>query len=78
MVAIFWKTNSRRKDGSLKRLAGRETAVVVPVVVEPVEVEVPAVAVEVEVRDIEVAVSIAQKYAMRHLYHRPLSTLGVE
>ena len=45
----------------MKRLAARQTIVVVPVVVEPVEVEVPAIAVEVEVGDVEVAVGIALK-----------------
>mgnify|MGYP001562289672 FL=1 len=47
----------------MKRLAARETIVVVPVVVEPVEVEVPTLAFPVEVRHVEVAVRIALKYA---------------
>ena len=62
----------------MKKLAARETAVVVPVVVEPVEVQVPAVAVEVEVWNVEVAVRIALKYAMCLLEHHPLNSLGVE
>ncbi len=48
----------------MKRLAARQTIVVVPVVVEPVEVQHPAPVVEVEVRDVEVAVGIALKYTM--------------
>ena len=48
----------------MKRLATRETIVVVPVVVEPVEVQRPALAVPVEVRNVEVAVRIALKYAI--------------
>ena len=45
----------------MKRLAARETVIVVPVVVEPVEVQVPALAVPVEVWHVEVAVGIALK-----------------
>ncbi len=48
----------------MKRIATRETIVVVEVVVEPVEVQDPATAVPVEVRDVEIAVGVAQKYAM--------------
>ena len=48
----------------MKRLATRDTAVVVEVVVEPIEVQDPTVAVEVDVRDVDVAVRIALKYAM--------------
>ncbi|OGL65103.1 hypothetical protein A3B21_04430 [Candidatus Uhrbacteria bacterium RIFCSPLOWO2_01_FULL_47_24] len=61
----------------MKILATRETVVVVPVVVKPVEVQVPALAVEVEVRDVEVAIRIALKYAMCRPVHHPLNTLGV-
>ena len=57
----------------MKRLAAREAIVVVPVVVDPVEVQDPAVAVEVEVRDVAVAVRIALKYAVRLPKHHPLS-----
>ena len=62
----------------MKRLAAQEAVVVVEVVVKPVEVQVPAVAVPVEVRDMQVAVGIAQKYAMCLPSHHPLNTLGVE
>ena len=62
----------------MKRLAARETIVVVPVVVEPVEVEVPTLAFPVEVRHVEVAVRIALKYAGCLPYHRPSNTLRVE
>lgn len=48
----------------MKRVATSETAVVVEVVVNPVEVQNPAVAVPVQVRDVEVAVGVTQKYAM--------------
>jgi len=63
--AIFSKGNSRRKDGSIKRLAARQTVVVVPVVVEPVPVQAPAVIVPVEVCDVEVAVGPAQQIMRR-------------
>ena len=62
----------------MKRLAARETVVVVPVVVEPVEVVVPALAIEIEVGEVEVAVRIALKYAMRLPVHRPLNALRTE
>jgi hypothetical protein len=62
----------------MKRLAAGQTIVVVPVIVEPVEVHDPAVVVPVEVRDVEVAVGVAQNYAACRPCHRPLSTLGVE
>lgn len=48
----------------MKRIATRETVVVVEVVVNPVEVQNPTVTVPAEVRDVEVAVGVAQKYAM--------------
>ena len=57
----------------MKRLAGNEAVVVVPVVVEPVEVQVPLVTVPVEVRDVQVAVRVPQKYATHHLCHHPLN-----
>ncbi len=57
----------------MKKVAARETVVLVPVVVEPVEVQVPLVAVPVEVRDVEIAVLIAQKYARYRPYHHPLN-----
>lgn len=44
----------------MKRLAGDEPIVAVPVVAEPVEVQHPAVVVPVEVRHVEVAVGVAQ------------------
>jgi len=44
----------------MKRLAAREPIVVVPVVVEPVEVHDPAVIVPVEVGNVEVAVGVPQ------------------
>ena len=62
----------------MKRLAAREAVVVVPVVVEPVEVHVPAPAVEVEVGEVQVAVRIALKHATRLPVHHPLNTLWVE
>ena len=58
----------------MKRLAGDEAIVIVPVVVEPVEVQVPLVTVPVEVRDVEVAVRVPQKYATHHPSHHPLNT----
>jgi hypothetical protein len=62
----------------MKRLAAREAVVVVPVVIEPIEVQDPAAAVEVEVRNVEVAVRIALKYTVCHPKHRPSNFLGVE
>lgn len=62
----------------MKRQAAREAIVVVPVVVEPVEVQDPVAVVEVEVRDVEVAVRIALKYATCLPAHRPLNTLRAE
>ena len=62
----------------MKRLAARETIVVVPVVVEPVEVQLPLIAVGVEVGEVEVAVRIALKYATHLPKHHPLNTLWVE
>ena len=44
----------------MKRLAADETIVVVPVVVDPVEVQDPAGAIPVEVGHVEVAVRVAQ------------------
>ena len=58
----------------MKRLAGDEVVVVVPVVVEPVEVQVPLVTVPVEVRDVQVAVRVPQKYATHLPCHHPLNT----
>lgn len=58
----------------MKRLAGNEAVVVVPVVVEPVEVHDPRVTVPVEVRDVQVAVRVPQKYVTHHPYHHPLNT----
>jgi len=43
----------------MRRLAARKTVVVVPVVVEPVEVQAPAAIVPVEVGHVEVAVGVA-------------------
>ena len=62
----------------MKRAATGEPIVVVPVVVEPVEVKRPAAAVPVEVGHVQVAVGIAQKYALRLPEHHPLNTLRVE
>jgi len=62
----------------MKRAAARETVVVAPVVVEPVEVQVPLLAIEVEVRHAGIAVAVAQKYAGYRPYHHPSSTLRVE
>ena len=42
----------------MKRLAGNQTVVVVPVVVKPVEVQIPLVVIPVEVRDVQVAVRV--------------------
>ena len=44
----------------MKRVAARETVVLPPVVVEPVEVHVPPLAIEVQVRDVEKAAANAQ------------------
>ena len=78
MVTTISKRNSRQNDGSIvKRLAPREPIVVVPVVLDPVEVQVPAIAIPVEVGDVEVAVGIAHKYAIHHPKHRLLNTLEV-
>jgi hypothetical protein len=60
------------------RLAARKDVVVVEVVVDPEEAEHPLVAVPVEVGDAEVAVGVAQEYAICLLYHHPSNTLGVE
>lgn len=46
--------------GERKIIAAREPIVVVPVVVEPVEVHDPAVVVPVEVRRVQVAVRVPQ------------------
>ncbi len=61
----------------MKKLAGDEAVVGVPVVAEPVEVQDPGVAVPVQVRDVQVAVGIPQKYVIHHQFHRPLNTLRV-
>lgn len=61
----------------MKKLAGDAAVVVVPVVVEPVEVQHPGVAVPVEVHDVQVAVGVPQDYVIRHQFHRPLNTLRV-
>ncbi len=58
----------------MKRLAGGELIVVVPVVVDVVEVHAPlAVVVLVEVRDVAIAVRIAQK-----ICDAPSITLPIE
>ncbi len=62
----------------MKRLAAQKAVVVVEVVVNPVEVQIPAVAIPVETRDMQVAVGIAQNYAMCLPSHHPLNTLRVE
>lgn len=62
----------------MRRLAARQDVVVVEVVVDPVEVEHPRTAVPVEVGDVEVAVGVAQEYAICLLYHHPSNTLRVE
>jgi hypothetical protein len=61
----------------MKKLAGDEAVVFVPVVVEPVEVQDPGVVVPVEVRDVQVAVGIPQKYVIHLPLHHPLNTLRV-
>ncbi len=43
----------------MKRLAASDVVVVVPVVVQPIEVEDPLVAVPVEVRHVEITVRVA-------------------
>lgn len=62
----------------MKKLAGDQAVVGVPVVVEPVEVHDPGVAVPVQVRHVQVAVGIPQEYVTHHQFHRPSSTLRVE
>jgi len=59
----------------MKRLAARQTVVVVPVVVEPVEIHDPAVVIEVKVRNVEIAVGVVLKYALHRPNHCPLNTL---
>lgn len=58
------KNLSKRNSSELgrrrmRKLAARETIVVAPVVVEPVEVQVPAVIVPVEVGHVKVVVGVA-------------------
>jgi len=61
----------------MKKPAGDQAVVLVPIVVEPVEVHDPGVVVPVEVRDVQVAVGIPQKYVIHHQLHRPSNTLRV-
>ena len=44
----------------MKKLAADETVIVVPVVVNPVEVQAPAVAVPIQISHMQVAVRVAQ------------------
>ena len=65
----------------MKRLAnGQKTTVLIPVIVEPVEVEVTLRAIPVEVRHVTIAVGINPRRAVKiiryRLCHRPLNTLG--
>jgi len=62
----------------MKKFAGDQTVVLVPVVVEPVEVQHPGVVVPVEIRDVQVAVGIPQKYVTHYPFHHPFNTLRVE
>ena len=63
----------------MKRISGAsQPIVVVPVVVDPVEVQDALTVVAVEVRDVEVTVGVASKYAKYLPEHHPLNTLRVE
>lgn len=60
----------------MKRLAASDAVIVVPVVVEPVEVQDPLVAVPVQVRYVEVTVRVAR--VMNCPWHCLLNALQAE
>ena len=62
----------------MKRVAGtHETAVVVEVIVEPVEVQVPALAVPVQVGHVPVAVAVTPLCTEYYPRHHPLNILRI-
>ena len=55
-----------------------DTAVLIEIIAQPVPVRVPTLTVLIAIRDVAVAIVVHHDRTKSHLYHRPLTTLGVE